>query len=161
VVCFIRGRTLYIWREVWEIGCEIDQLTALFDKIDPGWTSAKARDPSWRSLARSLPIIADNARPETISFLKRSGLPRIQPAIKGAGSIEEGIRFLQSYDIVVHPDCVHVKKELTHYSFIVDPHTGAVTSMLADKDNHTIDSLRYALENVRRARSVSARELRM
>jgi phage terminase large subunit len=161
VVGFIRGRTFYIWREVWKLGLEIDRIPTAFDHIDPEWTAQKAVDPNWRSLARKLSIMADSARPDTISYVQRHGFPRLQPALKGPGSIEDGIEFLKSYDIVVHPDCKHVEAELKRYAYKIDKNTDKVTSELADKDNHTIDSLRYAVENVRRAHSASVMEWRL
>lgn len=161
VRCWIRGRTLYIDREVWKIGCEIDRTPALFDQIDPLWSPERARDPSWRSAARRAAITADSARPETISYMQRNGFPQMRPAIKGAGSVEDGIEFLKSYDIKIHPSCKHVADEFARYSYKIDPHTNEITSVLADKENHTIDSVRYALENVRRAISVQRSELRV
>ena len=163
LLCFVHGRTFYIWREVWGNNCEIDRTPALFDKLDPTWSEANARNPTWlsRSLARRIPIIADNARPETISYMQRNGFPRMSAAIKGPGSVEDGVTFLQSYDIVVHPDCMHTIDELKLYSFKIDKKTGAVTTELEDKNNHTIDAARYAVENVRRAKSSSSQELRL
>lgn len=162
VLCYIVGRTLYVWREVWAIGCEIDRTPALFDKIDPAWTPERAKDPSWKSLARRLPIIADSARPETISYMQRNGFPRMTAAIKGAGSVEDGIEFLKSYDIVVHPDyCPHCIDELTLFSYVIDKKTGEITTKLSEIKNHTIDAKRYALENVRRAIVTSSEELRL
>jgi len=160
LICFIRGRTLYIWREVWEIGCEIDRTPALLDRLDPDWTPAKARDPNWKSLARRIPIVADSARPETISYMQRHGFPRMMSAIKGPGSVEDGVTFLQSYDIVIHPECMHAIDEFKLYSFKIDKKTDAITTDLDDKDNHVIDSARYAIEGVRRANVVTRSELR-
>jgi phage terminase large subunit len=73
------------------------------------------------------------------------------PAVKGPKSVEEGVEWLKSYDIVVHPRCLHTIDELTHYSFKTDPLTGKVLPVLQDKKNHVIDALRYACEGVRRA----------
>lgn len=161
LVCFIVGRTLYIWREVYAVGCEIDRTPALFDRIDPEWTAARAADPNWKSLARRWPIVADSARPETISYLRNHGFPQITSAIKGAGSVEDGVEFLKSYDIVVHPDCVHAHTEFKLFSYKTDKKTGKITTDLDTKDNHTIDSARYALENVRRSGGSGSQELRM
>lgn len=135
VRCHAVGRTLYIGREVYQIGVEIDHLPQLFDQIPA---------------SREWPIVADSARPETISYLQRHGFPRLEAAIKGANSVKEGVIFLQGYDIVVHPRCVHTINELTHYSYVVDKASGMVTPNLADKKNHVIDSLRYALEKLRK-----------
>jgi phage terminase large subunit len=165
VVCFIVGRKLYVWREVWELGCGIDKRGALFDKIDPDWSIVKVKDPNWKSIARKFQITGDSSEPQTIKYLKENGFPRLQPAVKGPGSVEEGVSFLQSYDIVVHPDCKspdgisHVADELALYSYKVDKKTLAVLPELEDKKNHMIDSLRYALENVRRATQSGSQEM--
>ena len=58
--------------------------------------------------------------------------------------------FLQGYDIIVRPRCVHTILELTNYSYVVDKKTGAVSPLLADADNHVIDSVRYATEKLRK-----------
>ena len=71
-------------------------------------------------------------------------------AVKGARSLEDGVEWLQSYDIVVHPRCKHLVDELRMYSYKRDPLTQAVLPVLEDKHNHTIDALRYACESVRR-----------
>jgi phage terminase large subunit len=161
VICFVVGRTLYFWREVWAIGCEIDRTPALFDKLDPTWTAdRRAREPNWQSLGQRVPFVSDSARPETISYMQRHGYSRMQAAIKGPGSIEEGVEFLKQYDIVIHPDCVHVAQEFEHYSFKIDPHTDEITNVLGEKKNHTIDSARYAVENVRRAATTTSQEMR-
>jgi phage terminase large subunit len=82
--------------------------------------------------------------------MKRHGFPKIKEAIKGAGSVEDGIEFLKMFDIIVHPDCVHTADELRQYSFKTDRQTKEVLPILEDKHNHVIDALRYALESYRR-----------
>lgn len=135
VSCWIENRRLYIDYEAYMIGCEIDQLPDLFDRVPD---------------SRKWFITADSARPETISYMQKHGYPKINAAIKGAKSLEEGVEFLKTYDIVVHPRCVHTIDELTLYSYKVDPLTDKVMPMLDDKDNHVIDALRYACEGVRK-----------
>jgi len=136
VQCAIVGRTLYVSHEAYRLGCEIDFLPDLFRTVPD---------------AERWPTTADSARPETISYMQRHGFPKMLAAIKGAKSLEEGIEFLRTFDIVVHPRCTHTIEELTLYSYETDPLTGAVLPRLADKDNHVIDSLRYACEGARRA----------
>jgi phage terminase large subunit len=135
VRCSIQGNILFVDYEAYLIGCEIDQLPDLFDRVPDG---------------RKWFITADSARPETISYMQKHGYPKINPAIKGARSLEEGVAFLQSFDIVVHPRCQHVIDELTLYSYKQDPLTGKVLPLLQDKHNHCIDSLRYACEGARK-----------
>lgn len=140
VRCWIEGRTLFVDREVHKVGCAIDATPALFDTLDPTDTGS----------ARKWVIRADSARPETIDHLRRHGYPKITPARKGPNSVMDGIEFLKSYDVIVHPRCKHTIDELSLYSFKVDPKTLDVLPELEDKKNHIIDALRYAVEEVRR-----------
>ncbi len=78
VRCFITGRTLFVDHEAYAVGCEIDRTPALFDTI-PG--------------ARTWPITADSARPETISYLQRHGFGNLRPAAIG-GRVGRGGRRL-------------------------------------------------------------------
>jgi len=136
VRCFIKDRTIYIDREAWGVGVDLDETPALFDIIDT---------------ARTWPIKADNARPETISFMRRRGF-NISAAKKWQGSIEDGIEFLKSYDIVIHPRCRHAIDEFNHYSYKVDKQTGDVLPIVVDSFNHIIDATRYALADLMRGR---------
>jgi phage terminase large subunit len=140
VRCDIEGNRLYIDYEAHQIGCEIVNLPALFMSVPD---------------AERWPIIADSARPETISYMQKHGFPKILAAVKGAKSLEEGVQFLNSFDIVVHPRCTHTIDELTMYSYKTDPLTGLVLPILQDKNNHLIDALRYACEGARRAAKVN------
>lgn len=134
--CYIDGRKMYVDHEAYMIGCEIDKLPDLFDRVPE---------------SRKWFITADSARPETISYMRNHGYPRINAAIKGPGSLDEGVEFLKTFDIVVHPRCKHLIDELSLYSYEVDKQTNEVLPKLADKDNHVIDALRYACEGIRRA----------
>ena len=136
VQCYIVGRKLYVPYEAYRVGCEIADTPDLFMSVPDS--------EKW-------PMVADSARPETISHMRKNGFPKMLAAVKGARSVEEGIEFLKSYDIVVHPRCKHLIDELTLYSYKTDALTGLVMPVLADKDNHVIDALRYACEGVRRA----------
>lgn len=149
------GDTLFVDREAFKVGCPIDDTPALFAGNDDARAYPRWENPNnWPGVPGSLlwPITADSARPETIDFMASRGFT-IHPAIKGAGSIEDGVAFLQSYNIVVHPLCKNTADELSTYSWKVDKLTQQVLPVLADKDNNTIDALRYALEGVRRAGS--------
>lgn len=135
---WIDGRRIYIDHEAHGFGVEIVNLPKLFMSIPDA-------EKYW--------MTADSSRPETISHIRNNGFPRIAPALKGARSLEEGVEWLKSYDIIVHPRCRHVIDEFTHYSYKVDPLTGQILGVLEDKDNHAIDAVRYATEGARRALS--------
>ena len=140
VQCYIVGRKLFVPYEAYRVGCDIVDTPELFMAVPDS--------EKW-------PMVADSARPETISHLQKNGFPKIRAAIKGARSIEEGVEFLKNYDIVVHPRCTHLIDELTLYCYKTDPLTGKVLPILGDKDNHVIDALRYACEGARRAGPVT------
>lgn len=136
VRCHISGRNLYVDYEAYMIGCEIIHTPALFATVP--------ESNHW-------PIMADSSRPETISYMRNHGYPLMMPAVKGPGSVEEGVEWLKSYDIIVHPRCKHLIDELRLYSYKMDAMTGAILPVLLDKNNHLIDALRYASESARRA----------
>ena len=134
--CSLEGNRLYVDYEAYMIGCEIVNLPDLFDRVPE---------------SRKWFIRADSARPETIDYMRKHGYPKIQAAAKGAGSIVEGISFLQSFDIVVHPRCKHLIDELNSYSYKRDKLTDEILPIIEDKNNHVIDALRYACEGIRKA----------
>lgn len=136
--CWLEGRRLYIDYEAYQHNCEIVNIPQLFGTIPE---------------SDVYPIVADSSRPETISHVKQNGYPRIYPSVKGKGSIQEGIEWLKSFDIIVHPRCKKTISELTNYCYKVDDITGKVTSKIKDENNHIIDALRYACEAVRRIKN--------
>ncbi len=133
---WVKEKTLYIDYEAYQIGCELDDLPKLFDQI-PG--------------SRQWDIIADSSRPDTISHLKhKHKFAKIKASKKGKDSVKEGVIFLQTYDIKIHPRCKHTIDEFTMYRYKTDPLTNMVTPILEDKKNHVIDSVRYAAERLRK-----------
>lgn len=133
--CMVGDRVLYIDHEAYEVGVPMEALPAFV-----------ARVPE----AHRWPVTADNARPETIDYLRRNGVPRVRPARKGKGSVEDGISFLQGLDIVVHPRCANMVRELGAYAYRVDKRTGEILPEPEDANNHLIDALRYATERLHR-----------
>ncbi len=89
--------------------------------------------------------IADSAEPKSIAELKSWGM-KIKGAKKGPGSVEFGIKFLQDLEkIIIDPErCPLAAKEFINYSLETD-RNGIVKSQFPDKDNHSIDSVRYGL----------------
>ena len=130
---WVYERTLYVEKEVYEIGTDIDMIPALFDRVPD---------------VRKYMIRADSARPETISYMQRSGF-RISAVDKWAGSVDDGVEHLRSYErIVIHPDCRHAIEEARLYSYKVDRLTGDVLPAIVDKHNHILDAIRYSLTPV-------------
>ncbi|MEE4384173.1 MAG: PBSX family phage terminase large subunit [Pseudomonadales bacterium] len=140
VRCWIADRRLWIEHEAVSVGLELDATAAFLAEHIPGIEDHVIR--------------ADSARPESISYLKRHGLPRVVAARKGPRSVEEGIAFLRSFDeIVVHPRCRETSREARLYSYKVDRVTGDVLPTLVDAHNHCIDAVRYAVEPAKRAQA--------
>jgi phage terminase large subunit len=149
--CFIRDEVLYIDYEAYAVGVEIDDLPALF----AGGVARKTgvEYPGVPG-ATDWPIFADNARPETISYLNRTDPGfRIDPADKWQGCVEDGIAYLKGFRrIVIHPRCENTAMEFRLYSYKVDPKTNQILPIVVDKWNHAIDAIRYSLNGVIQAR---------
>lgn len=129
---WVHDNRLYVEYEAYKIGLELDHTAAHWTRHVP-------------DCARYV-IRADSARPESISYLKRHGLPQITAVDKWSGSVEDGIAHLRAYEqIVIHPRCPHAAEEARLYSYKVDKATGDVLPDVVDAHNHCVDSWRYAL----------------
>lgn len=113
------------------VGIELDDIDKEFDKV---------------SESRTRVIRADNARPETISYVSRQGF-LVEGAEKWKGSVEDGIEWMKSFDqILIHPRCKETATEHRKYSYKVDRLTGDITTHIVDAYNHYIDAGRYAYQ---------------
>lgn len=95
--------------------------------------------------AKSL-IMADSAEQKSIDEIKRKGIARIKPCVKGQGSVLQGIQKLQQYEIIVHPSCRNTIEELQNYSWKKDKQTNEYINEPIDAFNHSLDALRYSLQ---------------
>ncbi len=89
-------------------------------------------------------IRADCAEPKSNDDLRRMGISRITPSVKGQDSILNGIDRISEYKMFVDPKCVNTARELSTYCYRDDN-----SRIPVDKDNHLCDALRYAFEDVR------------
>ena len=85
---------------------------------------------------------ADSAEPKSIEEMRRLGL-YIKPAIKGQGSINAGISLLKEYDIFVSKESQNITREYHNY-YWEQLKDGTIINKPQDKENHTMDSIRYA-----------------
>lgn len=88
--------------------------------------------------------IADSSEPKSIDSLSTKDI-KVEGAIKGPGSVNTGIDFLQDYEIILNAHLVEFKVEFDNYSWAVDKN-GKATNKPVDDFNHFIDSLRYSTE---------------
>lgn len=93
-------------------------------------------------------IIADSAEPKSIGDFRSYGA-MVRGAEKGAGSVEYSMKWLASLaKIVIDPNrCPVSTEEFSTYEYEQDK-DGNYISGYIDADNHCIDSVRYALNNV-------------
>ena len=129
---WVHAGKLYCRREAGRVKLELDDTAGYFTPRIPNIAMHAIR--------------ADSARPESISYLKRHGLPRITGVKKWPGSVEDGIAHMKSYErIIIHPDCPQTAREFRLYSYKVDRLSGDVLTSIQDANNHYIDSARYAI----------------
>ena len=100
-------------------------------------------------------IIADCAEQKSIEEMRREGIIKIKPSVKGADSIIHGIQKLQQYEIIVHPDCEGIITEFQNYAWQKDKQSGEYINKPIDAFNHYIDALRYSLQSASAGKLVS------
>jgi len=129
--CFIVDKELFIDYEAGGVKVELNHTHRLIDTVPQAKVNV---------------IKADNARPESISYVKHQGY-RIEPVHKWAGSVEDGISFIKSFkNINIHTRCLRVADEFLRYNYRVDRLTDNILTQIVDEHNHYIDALRYALQ---------------
>lgn len=90
-------------------------------------------------------IQCDSADPRSIAELRRRGVAAVG-VMKGPDSVRHGMRWLEDLAaIIIDPKRTpNIAREFQKYEFLQD-HNGNFLADYPDKDNHTIDSTRYAL----------------
>lgn len=141
VQVYVKDNCLYINNEFGQVGLDLDDTADFAIKHISEFASYV--------------IQADSARPESISYLKRNGLPMIKGVQKWSGSVEDGIEFIRSFDkVFIHSRCEEVAREFRLYSYKIDKRTGDILPKIEDANNHYIDAIRYALSELMRAYSI-------
>lgn len=150
---FIHKGKIYITKELYHHGLENTDIVPSLKLIMPDMVDKRRK------------VYADGSSPSTISQLAKPQLHpsgykieslNIMPAVKGAGSVEEGINWLRSFtEIVVSPECTNTIWELNNYKYVVDKVTGVIIPKPEDKNNHacitgdTLIHTEYGLEPIR------------
>lgn len=96
-------------------------------------------------------IRADAAEPKSNADLKRMGIQRIMPSVKGRDSVMHGIAEIQEYKIYVKPTCTNTIMELSSYCFAKDKDDRGLNKP-EDFNNHLMDALRYGFYDVKNFR---------
>lgn len=133
-----KNKRLYILDEIYEI------------KLKNSTIADKVKSKRMGSMT----IFADSAEPKSIAELQAMGL-NVYPAVKGQDSIEHGIKWLQDLtEIVIDKNRTpETYKEFVLYEY-EQTRDGKYISAYPDKNNHAIDAVRYALNNVIRSSTI-------
>ncbi len=100
-------------------------------------------------------IICDSAEPKSVADFRAMRLPA-QEAIKGPGSVEYGMKWLQRRTIVIdRRRTPNAYNEFVGYEYERNK-DGDIISGYPDENNHLIDATRYSLEPVSRKMGVIA-----
>lgn len=127
----IDNKRIYVFDELYEKGLTNDMIYKRIERM--GYTKEK--------------VTADSAEPKSIQELRNLGLFGIRKARKGKDSINNGIQFLQNFEIIVHPRCVNFITEISNYMWDEDKF-GKKLNKPIDDFNHLMDAMRYATEDL-------------
>lgn len=93
-------------------------------------------------------IIADSANPKDIDELRLKYKIKIKGAKKGKGSILSGINKLKEFHININENSLNTIKEFRNYKWMTDKNGEGMNKPI-DDFNHSIDAIRYAIEDLR------------
>ena len=125
-----KQRRLYIFAELYQVNLKTRKAVAEIKKLNPD----------------NKIITADSEEPRSISSFNELGL-RVYPAKKGPGSVDFGYLSDDLDEIIIDPvRCPNAAREFSSYELEKDKN-GNFKGSYPDKDNHTIDAARYALED--------------
>jgi len=87
-------------------------------------------------------VLADSAEPKSIDEIKLYGV-NIIGALKGQGSVLQGIQFVQSQKISVTKRSLNIIKEYRNYLWAVDPKTNKSLNEPVGINDHAMSAIRY------------------
>lgn len=128
----------------------------LIDEIyENKWSNRKSADEILKRKYDDYTITCDSAEPKSINDYRDFGLPA-RGAIKGPGSVEYSMKWLQTRTIVIDPKRTpNAYKEFSECEYERDK-DGNVISGYPDENNHLVDACRYATESLWKRRGNNA-----
>lgn len=124
----VADRKIFVWDEMYEAGLSNKKIAENITSL--GYSKER--------------ITADSAEPKSIDELRGLGL-RVTGAKKGKDSINNGIQFIQNFEIIIHPRCTNFLTEISNYTWDKDKFNNKLNRPI-DDFNHLMDAMRYALE---------------
>ncbi len=125
VAVYMQEGMLWLEEKCYERGLTNDKIAAVLLALPPA------------------PVVADSAEQKSIAEIRNYGVKMIEPAVKGADSILNGIDVVSRYDIRVTQGSLNVIDELRHYKWQTDRISGKITNRPIDRYNHAMDAVRY------------------
>lgn len=150
--------TVYFLDELYKRGMSNQQLAAeikarKYDKAAPGESYYSVFEG--RHIQVEQTIIADSAEPKSIHDLQEEDL-NVIACQKYPGSVLYGIKWLQRRHLVIDPARTpNAYREFSCYEYVTTK-DGEFLADVPDKDNHTIDATRYALDRLINYRGIPA-----
>jgi phage terminase large subunit len=134
----LKNKRLYVFDELYKKGLSNEAIAEEINKL--GFRRER--------------ITADSAEPKSIDRLRELGTANIRAARKGKDSVNNGIDYLQDFEIIVNPKCVNFITEISNYTWDEDKF-GKKINRPIDDFNHLMDAMRYAVEEFVKGRSFS------
>lgn len=128
-VC-IQGDNLYLREHIYRTKMEVEDIATAVPQTVP----------------RGVEVFCDH-RQELINVLFRKGV-NAKKAIKGADSIDTGIKSMKQFTIFIHPDSKNLQREFKYYRYKEDKDGNPIGGKYSDSMNHAIDAVRYAVTGI-------------
>lgn len=125
------NHTIYVYNEFYKSGQTLEQILTALGNMN----------------LRKTRVYCDSADPRAIDYFRRNGCSTY-PCIKGQGSVDARISFLQNNRIIILPKCENVINEFENFSYIKDKKTGNLTDKTTHEFSHSIDALGYAYSDI-------------
>ena len=122
------NKKIYVWDEMYQKGLSNKRIHEVLNSM--GYSKDR--------------FTGDSSEPKSIDELKGYGL-RITGASKGKDSVNNGIQWIQDFEIIIHPRCVNFLTEISNYTWDTDKF-GNKLNVPIDDFNHLMDAMRYGFE---------------
>lgn len=122
---------IYVHSEFYGAGLQLNQVQPELERV----------------AGRRIKVYMDAAEPRTIEYFRQQGFNTV-PCLKGQGSVQSRISFLQNNELIIHPSCYNLINELKNFSYILDKKTNKFTEKTTHEYSHCIDALGYAYSDI-------------
>lgn len=126
-----QNNTIYVFDCYYETGKQLEEVAKAMESME----------------LKHVRIYMDAAEPRSIAFFRQKGFNTV-PCLKGPGSVDARIQFLQNNKIIVLPKCKDLIAELENFCYLKDKKTGKYTEETDHQFSHAIDGLGYAYSDI-------------